>query len=459
VPKNYSDVANDGSLPDAAPRLTLAIVALENFVTMTDPNPIVMISGGPGQASSQMLHSNAIALHLRRTRGIALIDQRGTGASSPSLGCDAASPQELDENRLNDPEIEPDTPVADRLSDCIGKWRSRGVDFNVFDSRSAALDLRSVRLGLGLRQWNLIGTSYGARVALDAMRVDPDGIRSVVLNSPQALTPHFDRDFAENRARLFTQLFVDCADDIYCREEFGDLETHLEKIRAHLRDEGMDIYLRQSSGELVRVSVGWEDVVNGLYTHMNFSFGAEPVARYIHELSRMVQGRLSLNDDEVARIFQNSLGNQDFGMAIAMHIAVRCREDVHGYDEAVARAAAARALGLYAEDTILQTYQASCNAMESVPVDPAFHEPVISAIPALILTGDMDPLTPTAWAERITQTLSKGQLLTFRGMAHDIYGTSICAQAITANFIDAPDRAVDVSCVGSHRPVFAPVQR
>lgn len=198
-------------------------------------------SGGPGQAASDMLQATATALHLRHARGIIMIDQRGTGASQPSLTCDSASALEIDDNRLNDPEFAPATSVEERLSDCMMDWHEHGVDLNAFDTRSAALDLMASRRGFGIRQWNLHGTSYGARVVQDAMRVDPEGIRAVVMNSPQALSPHFDRDFAENRARLFAQLFSDCADDAYCSDEFGDLEAHLERIRLHLSDEGMEI--------------------------------------------------------------------------------------------------------------------------------------------------------------------------------------------------------------------------
>jgi pimeloyl-ACP methyl ester carboxylesterase len=460
VPLHYADVAEDGSLPDGAPRITLAVSVLENFVEMENPNPIVLISGGPGQAASDMLASVTTALHLRRSRGIVLIDQRGTGASSPSLNCAEASPLELDENRLNDPEFLPESSLGDRLDACVQQWRADGVDFNAFDTRSAALDLLAIRRGFGIEQWNLHGTSYGARVVSDAMRVDPDGIRSAVLNSPQAIFAHFDQDFAESRLRLFSQLFEDCAGDSYCHENFGDLEAHMRKIHAHLADEGMEIFLRESgSGNLQRVNVDWEDVLNGLYSHMNFSFGAEPVARYISELSRVVDGRLSLNDDEVARIFQSTLSEDDDGMAIAMHLAVRCREDVPAFDAAVAASAEQQAPMFFAGAEGMGSYYDACEAMGINPVDPSFYELVASDIPTLVLTGDMDPLTPTSWAGRTAGALINGQLVAFRGMAHDIFSTSICAQAITANFIEAPFMPVDDTCARSYGPVFSPVQQ
>ena len=71
-----------------------------------------------------------------------------------------------------------------------------GIDLSAFDTRSAALDLRAIRKALDLPQWNLMGTSYGGRLALDAMRVDPEGVRAAVLNSPLSLASQADAGLA-----------------------------------------------------------------------------------------------------------------------------------------------------------------------------------------------------------------------------------------------------------------------
>jgi len=221
----------------------------------------------------------------------------------------------------------------------------------------------------------------------------------------------------------------------------------------------MDIYLRETpDGELTRITVGWEEVIEGLYSHMNFIAGPAPVARYIHELSRMVDGRLSLNDDEVARIFQSSLRGDDHGIAMGMHIAARCREDVDAYDDATVAAGAAMAPSLYTSPSSIHMYRLGCSMMEIEPVDAAFHEMVESDIPALVLTGDMDPLTPTIWAHHAAEVLENAQLVSFRALGHDIYSNSVCAQIITANFLDAPDEPVDATCAQSYAPAFAPAQ-
>lgn len=454
VPTYYSDVLDDGSLAEGAPTQHLHVILLENFIVHDDPNPVVFISGGPGQGASDMLGMVGNLLELRRTRGILLIDQRGTGMSEPVLNCSDVSEEELDVGRLNNPEFDPDQSAAERLRECGRSYISRGVDFSTFDTRTAALDLRAVRQGLGLEQWNLHGTSYGSRVVLDSLRVDPEGVRAAVLNSVQAITPHLTAGFLAEQAGIFKKLFANCANDDACGQAFGDLEESLATIRKHLDEEGLSIHLREpASGNLMRVEVAWADVIGSLSQHLSFSGPADHVARYIHELAQMVQGRLSLNDDEVARIFQSKLTDQNFGMAIGMHMAVRCREDIADLDRSAIRSAIAANSDVLLDSNDYSFYDA-CDVWGTEPL-AGFSDPVTSDIPTLVLAGDIDPLTPLSYAEETVRTLQNGQLVTFQGMAHDIYNTTICGKVITANFLDAPRNAVDTSCAQLIAPQFA----
>lgn len=453
VPVYYSDVLEDGTLAEGAPTQQLKMLLLENFVVSDDPNPIVFISGGPGQSGISMLGGIGTMLELRRTRSILLIDQRGTGLSEPVLNCDSVSDEELDIGRLNNPEFDPEISATDRLRACGRAYLNAGIDFSTFDTRTAALDLRAIRQGLGLSQWNLIGTSYGSRVVLDSLRVDPEGVRSGVLNSVQAITPHLTAEFLTDKAAVLRKLFVNCANDEDCRENFGDLEASLALVREHLAQNGMLLHLREpASGLLKRIDVTWDDVLGGLLQHLSFSGPADHVARYIHELSLMAQGRLSLNDDEVARIFQAKLIDDDFGMAIGMHLAVRCREDLADLDTDEVSATISANSDLLLESQNFRVYEA-CDVWGTEPLE-GFSDPVTSDIPTLVLSGDMDPLTPYHWAEKTVETLENGQMVTFHGMAHDLLGTTICARVITANFLDTPMSPVDTSCAEIMKPQF-----
>lgn len=455
LPMSWDALDAQGRLPDDAPRVGVHVVVLENPTRSSDPNPIVVLSGGPGQAGSDTIPLLGPALELRRNRAILLVDQRGTGHSKPSLACPEIAATELDDNRFNDPTLGEADPLAARFAACRARLVAEGVALDAFDTRAAARDLHAIRTALGIPRWNLLGTSYGARLALDAMRVDPDGIRSVVLNSPLSNVP--DREGRRTAARpaLFEALYRDCAADPACAARYGDLEGAMRRLADHLGEGPMVLTFREpTSGAVVRKDVYFDDVVTALYQHMSFAQSVRAVPRFLFELAEVARGRLGITDEETAAIFQTAHENIVDGLSIGMHLSVRCREDVP-FESAEAEARIMAAHDFYfpaGEPDPL--YAALCPLWDVGTAPDAFGEPVASDIPVLILTGDSDPLTPTEEAHEIARTLPRAQLVAFRGQPHDLFGALMCARVLTANFIEDPDAPVDTACLERMRPFF-----
>ncbi len=189
---------------------------------------------------------------------------------------------------------------------------------------------------------------------------------------------------------------------------------------------------------------------------MAFAPTAAAVPRYIHELAQVTRGRANLNDDEVARIFQaNEIEDE---LAMGMHLSVRCREDFPGLDDGALKPAYDAADAYYPERDAFGMYREVCPFWDAGTVDPAFHKPVASDIPVLMLAGDVDTLTPLEWARQTKRDLSHARLVVFHGVGHDVHSTTPCARAITANFLDDPAGDLDTSCARAIEPAFAPEQ-
>src|SRR5438105_1840450 len=115
-------------------------------------------------------------------RDIIMLDQRGTGYSQQSLGCPelaAAQYRPIVQYRSLDQNL----TSAQRLARLFGAERQcrdrlihAGIDRAAYTVAADAADVRDLRLALGYKIWNLHGTSYGTRVAMEVMRLDPDGI-------------------------------------------------------------------------------------------------------------------------------------------------------------------------------------------------------------------------------------------------------------------------------------------
>ena len=72
--------------------IDLSVVVVGASGTITRPDPIVLLDGGPGAPASRWLPvfatgNNALFSELISDRDIVLIDQRGTGNSQPDMRC------------------------------------------------------------------------------------------------------------------------------------------------------------------------------------------------------------------------------------------------------------------------------------------------------------------------------------------------------------------------------------
>src|SRR5262245_34442797 len=140
-------------------KIELAIAVLPANTLNPRPDPLFILAGGPGQAASYLGPFAASLVGVRKDRDIVLVDQRGTGRSSP-LSCAA----------FKDDESTPDTALeldpVPKAKACAQELAGRGVDAAQYTTAAWIADLDAVRLALGYATINLWGGSYGTRAAL-----------------------------------------------------------------------------------------------------------------------------------------------------------------------------------------------------------------------------------------------------------------------------------------------------
>jgi pimeloyl-ACP methyl ester carboxylesterase len=108
-------------------------------------------------------------------------------------------------------------------------------------------------------------------------------------------------------------------------------------------------------------------------------------------------------------------------------------------------------------DTYLGTDQLDaleeiCKIWPKGPVDPDLHSALISRIPSLLLSGEADPVTPPADAERLAQGLEHHRHLILPGEGHGQAATG-CVPRLMAQFLEAPQpETLDASCLEHHHP-------
>ena len=85
------------------------------------------------------------------------------------------------------------------------------MNFATFHSENIARDVVNVLLTLGYEEWNLVGVSYGSRLALSMMRDYPQYLRSVILDSVYPMQADIYLDAYYNGERALGVLFDACA--------------------------------------------------------------------------------------------------------------------------------------------------------------------------------------------------------------------------------------------------------
>jgi pimeloyl-ACP methyl ester carboxylesterase len=134
--------------------------------------PMFLLAGGPGQSAMQVYVSLANAFaRVNRNHAIVLLDQRGTGGSSPQ-SCDF--PEEWQQ-----PADDPLPALRKATVACLAKLGQR-VRF--YTTSIAVRDLDEMRAALGFEQIDLYGASYGTRVAELYMRRYPARVHAVILD-------------------------------------------------------------------------------------------------------------------------------------------------------------------------------------------------------------------------------------------------------------------------------------
>lgn len=165
-----------------SPRLIqLAFVRLKS--TAAQPGaPIVWLAGGPGTPGIVMgripVYFNLFNL-LREVSDVILLDQRGSGMSSPNLQCSAA-PVGLDVFENAEKWLR---AYVEMSRTCAEHWRAEGVDLSAYNTDANADDLDDLRQALGAERISLIGHSYGTVLAQAAVRRHSERLNRVALAS------------------------------------------------------------------------------------------------------------------------------------------------------------------------------------------------------------------------------------------------------------------------------------
>jgi len=414
--------------------ISLAIVVLPALSDDHRDDPLVFLAGGPGQGAAKMAPLVRTAFsRMQRHRDIVLVDQRGTGRSHP-LDCEPKD----DSLRSF---LADDEPALARLRECLATY---DADPRLYTTSIAMDDLEDVRLFLGYPTVNLYGGSYGTRAALVYLRQHPASVRAVVLDGvapPDMRLPLFA---ARDAGRALDQVLVDCEADAGCNAAYPGLRANVAEMLTRLERSPAQVTLvHPLAGTAETVTMTPRAVAGALLAGLYAPATASMVPLLLERATR---------NDFQSLIALALAGDQSDNLSIGMQLSVLCSEDASQVDEdAVTRASSGSIFGRHLASGQL----AACGVWPRGSVPPGYFDPVVSDVPALVLSGDLDPVTPPAWGESVVRHLRNGRHFVATGTGHGV-ATTPCGVRVVDEFLEKGSAAhLDTSCLTDpRRPPF-----
>lgn len=402
-------------------RVAMPVTIVRASAPKPGATPVIFLHGGPGGASVEGV--------ARRIRGVAgrelmaidqdwiFFDQRGGGLSSPALDC-GTSP-------FNDAGPLTDAAAASLVA-CAQRLVAAGIDLSRYNAVEVAKDIQDLRQTLGLKQVNLMGGSYGTRIALAVVKHDPQEIRAVVLDSPWTPEATWAEGGPEMVSDAVREIFKRCALDKACTEKYGATQAQFDTLAAKWLTGPQTL-----KGKTYRA-----DDLGGFL--MDAAYSASAARALPATLARFVAGDMTELDAHIA---------DRSGYAEAQHMTHLCKEEFPFESADRMRVGAKRdpVSGLLASS--MGRYFEVCKAFPVGAPNPLEAQPVSSDVPALFLAAEIDPGCPPAVARAAVGRFPKGQLTIVPNTTHGVSGGSACARKMIRAFLIDPTAPIDETCL------------
>ena len=413
------------------------------------PDPLVYLVGGPGSSGSQLLQTS-FRKYLRAfadERDIIVIDQRGTGLSNPPLYCREAL-YRLDEI-LQSHHAEHAELLLSILKDCHQRLERSGVQFDAFHSENNARDIVNVLLALGYERWNLVGVSYGSRLALVIMRDHPQYLRSVILDSVYPPQADIYLDAYYHGERALQIMFQACAKSASCSERYPDLEAVFYRLYERLNQAPMMATYAPPRSKTLQIEISGYRLYDWVFSWL---YEVDAIRRIPQLVTDLDRGHPQ-NAVRVGAAYEANMTS----LSLGMHYTVQCQEEygVAVYRDYASMLAAHPHLSGYLRYPVEGpvTLPRLCDVWTAEARPASVNQAVISDVPALLLSGNYDPITPPIYADMAAETLERSYNFLLPHVGHGVLRSDRCAVDIAVEFINAPLSEPESSCIADTRPI------
>jgi pimeloyl-ACP methyl ester carboxylesterase len=420
-------------------------------------DPIIYLTGGPGALVTyyvKRFKDHGIRTH----RDMYILEQRGIGFSGDFCPFYFTRKPEVSNVATFEEDLAASLSAA---VECATAAAARGVDLGAYNTFENARDVKALRIALGYDQWNVWGISYGSILGQAYIKTDPEGIRAVVLDAIVPLdirnntwawrsVQWYDRDLKK--------LDEICQAQPSCADHYPDLGRRIREATLSVKDDPIVVEVKDTEEYPTGKAYFFTDVVAFLpfvfmYEQSNYPglpgliyAWADAVERRDETLFKAIAGAAGSFVDSSQGMF-NAIICNDGDAEVQVIAGTADIEEFPVLGTAIAT---------------VESYQRQaemCVEYGMAPRDPTEYAPVETDLPALLIEGNMDPITPPPLAKAILPGFANATYVEFPYAGHGPSRSVECAGDMLNAFYDDPTAEPDLSCVDEMETpkIYAPL--
>ena len=425
--------------------IRLPIVILKSENPKPQPDAILRTLGGPGASSLRMITGRRFSPWLR-DRDMIIFEQRGMKYAEPALEC-----PEVNDAKINSAKKQLDL-LATRKNElqaakiCYERLKNQGIDLSAYNSKESAADIEDLRRALKIEKLNLYGISYSVRLMLNVMRDYPNGIRSVVLESPLPLEVNYDEVGVDGIVRALNQLFASCKAEKECALNYPNLENEFyEAVEKLNKNPFVAAVKDEKTGETNEIKLNGDDFATWVVDYM-LSNDPPSIAAAPYIIHQVFQG----NYANFKSYTNEKLSSSPY--SLGMRYSIWCGEEMPFENRRKIAAQSVKYSKLKGYEVM--SLPDICSVWRVSAAKAIENKAVKSDIPTLVITAEYDAYILPEWGEQTAKNLKNSFLFETPWVGHGPAFNTPCLREMIADFFDNPQAAPRSDCLKDVRQKY-----
>lgn len=402
VPENYQN-------PNGK-KIKLAITVLHS--PKKNNTPTLFINGGPGGGSIDGLW-RWLGHPLREISDIVLIDNRGTGFSTPrlcpELGNDFFKILAKDQKKDDDEKDKVDLALR-----CKENIVNNGIDINSYNDESVANDLHNLKTELKINNWNIISVSYGTVFSQFYSNKYPNDINKMIIDSGiYDINEYYEKNH-KSYVNSLEKLFNNCKRDCNCNNRYPNLKEVYNSVLRDLEKSPLNIDIQKEIIKSEKFIYNAEDFKTAIQQSLYNPQVISILPQLIYSFKE--------KDKEAIRRFTTIFGRAlklDYGT----YYCFTCND---------------LTLKSLKEKNYLSFYKSDidiCNKWKKTKLKVEISKPSKKNIDVLIFSGKYDPITPLPYSILISKNYDNAKIVILNNSSHgsssSVIGNNIIKDYLT----------------------------